>query len=210
MNKLKVIQLLPELNIGGVERGTKDFSRALVEKGHDSIVISNGGLFEQDIQKDGARHIKLPIHKKSLFSLFLSRKLKSIYKIEKPDIVHVRSRMPAWINFYAFKKLSKKPILVSTFHGLYSTPIYSQIMSKVDHIIAISKTVKEYITNTYNIPSYSRILFSSEETMVTPSSGRCTAHGRDTDTAGMSGARKTCTIALPVAKDPDIRTAASP
>ena len=151
MNKLKVIQLLPELNIGGVERGTKDFSQALVEKGHESIVISNGGLFKKDIEKDGARHIKLPIHKKSLFSLFLSKKLESIYKTEKPDIVHVRSRMPAWINYYAFKKLSKKPILVSTFHGLYSTPMYSQVMSRVDHMIAISKTVKEYIINTYNI-----------------------------------------------------------
>ena len=60
--------------------------------------------------------------------------------------------MPAWINYFAFKKLSKKPILVSTFHGLYSTPIYSQVMSKVDHIIAISKTVKNYIIDTYKIP----------------------------------------------------------
>ena len=49
MNKLKVIQLLPELNIGGVERGTKDFSKVLVENGHESIVISNGGLYEKDI-----------------------------------------------------------------------------------------------------------------------------------------------------------------
>ena len=49
MNNLKVIQLLPELNIGGVERGTKDFSKFLVENGHESIVISNGGIFEKDI-----------------------------------------------------------------------------------------------------------------------------------------------------------------
>ena len=82
MNKLKVIQLLPELNIGGVERGTKDFSQALVEKGHESIVISNGGLFKKDIEKDGATHIKLPIHKKSLFSLFLSKKLESCLYIK--------------------------------------------------------------------------------------------------------------------------------
>ena len=59
--------------------------------------------------------------------------------------------MPAWINYYAFKKLIKKPILISTFHGLYSTPVYSQVMSKVDHMIAISDTVKEYIKNTYNV-----------------------------------------------------------
>ena len=151
MNKLKVIQLLPELNIGGVERGTRDFSEVLINKGHESIVISNGGIFEKDIIEHGGKHIKIPIHKKSLFSLLLSKQLKSIYEKEKPDIVHVRSRMPAWINYYAFKKLSKKPILISTFHGLYSTPLYSQVMSKVDHTIAISNTVKKYIIDTYKV-----------------------------------------------------------
>ena len=151
MSNLKVIQLLPELNIGGVERGTRDLSKALVEKGHQSTVISNGGLFEEDITQYGGKHIKLPVHKKSLFSFFLSKKLKTIYDQEKPDIVHVRSRMPAWINHFAFKNLSHKPILISTFHGLYSTPIYSQIMSKVDHTIAISKTVKDYIISTYDL-----------------------------------------------------------
>ena len=151
MSKLKVVQLLPELNIGGVERGTKDFSKALVKKGHESIVISNGGVFEKDIISDGARHIKLPVHKKNLFSLLLSKKLKNVYEHEKPDIVHVRSRMPAWINYFAFKKLKKKPLLISTFHGLYSTPIYSQVMSKTDHVIAISSTVEKYIIDTYKV-----------------------------------------------------------
>ena len=73
MSKLKVIQLLPELNFGGVERGTKDMSKALISEGHDSIVISNGGIFEKDILNDGAKHIRLPIHKKSLFSLLLAK-----------------------------------------------------------------------------------------------------------------------------------------
>ena len=61
MSKLKVIQILPELNIGGVERGTKDFSKALVEKGHQSIVISNGGIFEKDIiDAVSYTHLTLP------------------------------------------------------------------------------------------------------------------------------------------------------
>jgi glycosyltransferase involved in cell wall biosynthesis len=151
MNKLKVVQLLPELNIGGVERGTKDFSEALVQRGHKSIVISNGGLFEQDIINAGGIHLKLPIHKKNPISFLQATELVRIYKEYEPDIVHVRSRMPAWINYYAFKKLDKKPILISTFHGLYSTPIYSQVMAKVDHTIAISKTVRDYIKNTYSV-----------------------------------------------------------
>ena len=108
MSSLKIIQLLPELNIGGVERGTKDFSKVLIDQGHKSIVISNGGIFEKDIINDGGKHIKLPIHKKNPSSLFLSKKLKSIYEDEMPDIVHVRSRMPAWINYLAFKKMKRK------------------------------------------------------------------------------------------------------
>ena len=104
-----------------------------------------------EIEKNGGKHINLPIHKKRISSLLLSSKLKDIYEKEKPDVVHVRSRMPAWINFLAFKKLHQKPLLVSTFHGLYSTPIYSQVMSKVDHAISISKTVKSYIKSTYKM-----------------------------------------------------------
>ena len=78
MSKFKVIQLLPELNIGGVERGTKDFSKVLVERGHDSLVISNGGIFEKDIIEDGGKHINLPIHKKSLFSIRYASDLRDI------------------------------------------------------------------------------------------------------------------------------------
>lgn len=151
MSNLKVIQLLPELNFGGVERGVKDFSKALVDRGHQSIVISNGGLLQEEIENNGAKHINLPIHKKRISSLFLASQLKEIYEKEKPDIVHIRSRMPAWINFFAFKKLKKRPLLISTFHGLYSTPIYSQVMSKVDHTISISNTVKNYIQSTYKM-----------------------------------------------------------
>jgi glycosyltransferase involved in cell wall biosynthesis len=122
-----------------------------VQRGHKSIVISNGGLFEQDIINAGGIHLKLPIHKKNPISFLQAKKLARIYKEYEPDIVHVRSRMPAWINYYAFKKLDKKPILISTFHGLYSTPIYSKIMARVDHTIAISKTVRDYIKNTYSV-----------------------------------------------------------
>ena len=80
MSKLKVIQLLPELNIGGVERGTRDFSKALVENDYESIVISNGGIFEKDIINNGGKHFKVPIHKKSIFSLKLSKVLDNFSK----------------------------------------------------------------------------------------------------------------------------------
>ena len=93
----------------------------------------------------------MPVHIKSLKTLFLAKKLSEKILSINPDIVHVRSRMPAWVNYRAFKKLQNKPVLVSTFHGLYSFPIYSKVMSFVDHTIAISNTVESYIIQNYDL-----------------------------------------------------------
>lgn len=150
---MKILQLLPELNIGGVERGTIDLAKILVEEGHKSFVISNGGRLVYQLEKNGSSHVSMPIHKKSLKTFFLSSELAKHIEDISPDIVHVRSRMPAWVNFFALKKLKKIPICVSTFHGLYSFPTYSQVMSFTDHSIAISETVKEYMQLKYKIPN---------------------------------------------------------
>ena len=148
---MKVLQILPQLNIGGVERGTLDLSKALIQNGHDAFVISGGGILVNELEKSGATHYEMPVHIKSLKTLFLAKKLSEKILSINPDIVHVRSRMPAWVNYRAFKKLQNKPVLVSTFHGLYSFPIYSKVMSFVDHTIAISNTVESYIIQNYDL-----------------------------------------------------------
>ena len=148
---MKVLQILPQLNIGGVERGTLDLSKALIQKGHESFVVSGGGILVDELIQSGAKHYEIPVHIKSLRTLSLAKNLSKTISSIEPDIVHVRSRMPAWVNFRAFKMLQKKPLLISTFHGLYSFPIYSQVMSFVDHSIAISKTVEKYILKNYKL-----------------------------------------------------------
>lgn len=148
---MKVLQILPQLNIGGVERGTLDLSQALVQKGYKSFVISGGGILVDELETSGGIHYEMPVHIKSLRTLYLAKELSKKISSIDPDIVHVRSRMPAWVNYRSFKRLKKKPILVSTFHGLYSFPIYSKVMSFVDHTIAISNTVESYIIQNYNL-----------------------------------------------------------
>ena len=150
---MKIIQLLPTLEFGGVERGTVDLSEALVNLNHESIVVSGGGRMTKLLHQHEARHIDLNISKKSIYSFMKYKRLADIYKDLKPDIVHIRSRFPAWIHMFAMNKLSKseKPITVSTFHGLYSKPWYSKSMAKADAIISVSRTVKDYISNTYKI-----------------------------------------------------------
>ena len=149
---MRILQLLPELKVGGVERGTVDLSDHLVKLGHDSAVISAGGQLVNVLSDHGAKHYKLPIAKKNIRALSQINNLKKIYLEFQPDIVHIRSRFPAWINYFALKNFSdKKPIVVSTFHGLYSKPFYSKSMSYADEIIAISHTVKDYILENYSV-----------------------------------------------------------
>jgi len=148
---MKIIQILPELNSGGVERGTVEFARELVKQGHESIVVSAGGRQVAQLEREGSRHIQMPVHKKSLSSLWQVRPLRRLFETERPDIVHMRSRVPAWLTVLASKKMSpeKRPLLVSTFHGMYSVNAYSAVMGKSNRVIAISAAVKDYILKNY-------------------------------------------------------------
>lgn len=143
-----VVQLLPELNEGGVERGVVELNREYVKLGITSFVISNGGKLENQINIDGGTHIKFDVCSKNIFTV-ISRinGLKKILKDIKPDIIHVRSRVPAWLIFFANKSLGIK--VVSTVHGFNSVGFYSSIMQKADAVICVSNSIKEYIQKHY-------------------------------------------------------------
>ena len=150
---MRVLQLLPELKLGGVERGTVDLSEYLVSMGHESAVVSAGGGLVQKLSDHGATHFSLPIAKKNFQALTQISSLRKIYDEYQPDIIHVRSRFPAWINYLALKQipLRRRPIVISTFHGLYSKPFYSKSMSYANEVIAISSTVQDYVLKNYKV-----------------------------------------------------------
>ncbi len=150
---LKVVQLLPALNSGGVERGTVEFARELVRRGHHSVVISNGGRMVERLKLEGTEHISLPVHRKSLASLWQVRPMRRLLESLEADIIHVRSRVPAWIAWLAWRGMNPltRPRLVSTFHGMYSVNFYSAVMARAEHIIAISDCVQRYILDNYRV-----------------------------------------------------------
>lgn len=159
MKRLTVIQLLPELNGGGVERGTLEIAKGLVNAGHRSIVISNGGRLVSELERDGSEHIAVPVHKKSLWSLWQVPRLRKIFDEIKPDIIHARSRMPAWLAYLAWKRQSfKQTRFITTVHGLYSVNAYSKIMVKGEAIIAVSETVENYIKTSYPDVEQSKVV----------------------------------------------------
>ncbi len=148
---MKIVQILPELESGGVERGTLEISKALVEAGHESIVISNGGRLVPQLEAEGGRHIQMPVHKKSLFSLLQIKHLRRLLLEEGIDIIHARSRVPAWISYLAWKGLRKESHtrFMTTFHGFHSVSPYSEIMTKGERVIAVSESVKNHIRENY-------------------------------------------------------------
>lgn len=148
---MKVIQILPELNAGGVERGTLEVGRHLIQSGHESVVISNGGRLVEKLEREGSRHIELPVNRKSIFSLGQVKVLRKLFLEEKPDVIHLRSRVPAWLAWLAWRKLDpqNRPRLVTTVHGFYSVNSYSAIMTKGERVICVSDSVKEYVLKNY-------------------------------------------------------------
>jgi len=151
---VRVLQALPALHSGGVERGTVEFASDLVKGGHDSFVVSNGGPMVDALEANGSTHITRPIHRKSLASFAQVLPMRRLLRALQPDIVHVRSRMPAWIVWLAWRGLPEheKPALVSSFHGMYSVNSYSAIMAKAEHVIAVSECVRDYVARNFQVP----------------------------------------------------------
>lgn len=148
---LTVVQVLPALEVGGVERGTLEVASGLVKAGHRSIVISGGGRLVDTLVLEGSQHFNWSIGRKSLFTLILAIKLRKLLIRESVDILHVRSRMPAWVCYLALKGIrkNKRPKFICTVHGPYSVNRYSKIMTKGDDVIVISQFIKDYVLNNY-------------------------------------------------------------
>jgi len=147
---MHIVQILPELNQGGVERGTVELSRELVLRGHESTVISAGGTMEGQIEREGGRHITLDVCTKNPLTFpFRVRALRSLLSDLQPSVIHARSRIPAWLCWFAHRKTGIP--FVTTVHGFNSVSKYSAIMVKGERVIYGSSAIKEYILNNYPV-----------------------------------------------------------
>ncbi len=152
---LTVLQVLPSLISGGVERGTVDIANAAARKGIVMLVASAGGQMTQLFDKK-VRHITLPLNAKNpLIMAGNALKLRRIAQKYDVDIIHARSRAPAWSAFLA-SKCCNIPFL-TTFHGTYGhrtffKRLYNSVMVRGDAIIAISAMIKEHIKAVYHTP----------------------------------------------------------
>jgi glycosyltransferase involved in cell wall biosynthesis len=150
---LKIVQVIPELAAGGAERTTLDVSKAVVAAGGQSLIISHGGRLEAELQGPDERILHLPVHSKN--PLVMRRNRKQIMRAAadfEADLIHARSRAPAWSARKAARKLGLP--FVTTYHGTYNSNSllktrYNSIMAAGDLVIANSNFIAKHIQKTH-------------------------------------------------------------
>ncbi|MCY4310621.1 MAG: glycosyltransferase family 4 protein [Rhodospirillaceae bacterium] len=153
---LTVLQVLPALETGGVERGAVDVAAAIVAAGGRAIVASAGGRLEAELARAGATHLKMPVDRKSPRYLWRNvERLAALIRNEKIDIIHARSRAPAWSARAAARRVGIP--FVTTFHGVYNfgsplKKVWNRIMTTGDGVIAISEFVARHVEENYGVP----------------------------------------------------------
>ncbi len=152
----RVLQVLPALGHGGVERGTLDIARYLIDRSWSPIVVSNGGEQEKVLFEMGAVSLNLPVHSKNPLVMHANiKKLEQLIHEHDIQLVHARSRAPAWSAYYAAKRAGVP--FVTTFHSLYSGSEnflkrgYNAIMTRGDRVIAISDYVADHVCQRYGV-----------------------------------------------------------
>lgn len=154
---LTVLQVVPRLDTGGVERGTVDVAAAVVAAGGRALVVSAGGRMEVELKRAGAEHVAMPVDRKSPGRILRNAgRLAGLIRREKVDIVHARSRAPAWSARAAARRAGVP--FVTTFHGIYGTgfPLkkaWNRIMTAGDRTIAVSDYVAGHIRQRYRVPA---------------------------------------------------------
>ncbi|MDX9866612.1 MAG: glycosyltransferase family 4 protein [Kiritimatiellia bacterium] len=146
-----VVQLLPALDEGGVERGTVELNREFARRGLRSTVVSSGGRLAERIERDGGRHCLLDLKSKNVLTApARARALRRLLAELRPDLVHIRSRVPGWLFAGANRTLGLP--CVSTVHGLNRVSAYSRIMTAGARVICPSSAVADHIRAHYATP----------------------------------------------------------
>ena len=166
-----VLQVLPALGGGGVERGTVEMTAAITQAGGCALVASAGGMLAKSVERAGGRNILLPLDTKSPFAILRNAgRLAEVIRQEKVDIVHARSRAPAWSAYLAARRTGVK--FVTTYHGAYNENVwlkrrYNAVMARGDIVIAISNFIANMIVERHHVdPARIRVIYRGADPAV--------------------------------------------
>ncbi len=151
-----ILQVLPALGGGGVERGTAEMAAAIAQSGGTPLVASAGGILDSLVERSGGRNIILPLATKNPLAIWRNAaRLERVIRTERVDLVHARSRAPAWSALWAARRTAIP--FVTTYHGAYNenTPMkrrYNAVMASGDRVIAISRFIARRIERLHQTP----------------------------------------------------------
>ena len=152
-----ILQVAPELSAGGVERTVLEVTEAIVEAGGRALLASRGGRLEAEFERLGGELFRMDVKSRNPLTIRINEgKLRQIIREEKVDLVHARSRAPAW-SAYAAAKAESVPF-VTTYHGAYSgisglKRAYNSVMAKGDIVIANSNWIADHICQVHQTPA---------------------------------------------------------
>ncbi len=149
------MQIIPALGTGGAEQGCIDVAAELVRSGAKSIVVSHGGHRIPEILRGGSIHVDLPVHSKNPFVMWRNiARLRKLIREHDVDIVHARSRAPAWSAWKAVENTRAR--FMTTCHAPFNISgdakkFYNSSIARGERVIAISNYVREYLLKNYEI-----------------------------------------------------------
>ncbi len=162
-DKPVVLQVLPSLVTGGVERGAIEITQAVATSDGVALVASAGGPLVKAVERAGGRHITLPLDRKNPLALWRNAgRLASLIRAENVSIVHARSRAPAWSAWFAARRTGVH--FVTTYHGVYGEELpfkrqYNAVMARGEIVIAASRYVAEQIVSRHSVyPTRIRVI----------------------------------------------------
>ena len=153
--KPTILQVLPSLDTGGVERGTVEMVQAIVGGGGDALVASAGGRLVSQVERAGGRHATLALMTKDPLNIYLNAgRLTRLIRRENVALVHARSRAPAWSARIAARRLGVP--FVTTWHGLYGEEFwgkhaYNSVMARGERVIAASRFIAARVASDYGV-----------------------------------------------------------
>ncbi|MBI3324674.1 MAG: glycosyltransferase, partial [Candidatus Omnitrophica bacterium] len=148
---MHILQLVPTLEVGGVERGVLDLAKGLIARGHSVSVVSAGGALVDELHRLGAMHHTMPVDQKSPWSAWRTiPTLCQLVRDTKVDLIHARSRVPAWIGYAAARRTGVP--FVTTAHGFYTPHPVSRVMGWGRVVIVPSKALGRYLIDRFHVP----------------------------------------------------------
>ncbi|MBY0337804.1 MAG: glycosyltransferase family 4 protein, partial [Acetobacteraceae bacterium] len=148
-----ILQVLPALDAGGVERGTLEIAEAIIGSGRRALVASAGGRLVPELEAMGARHVTLPLGAKTPWGIARNAAaLTELARLEGVALIHARSRAPAWAGLLAARRSGVR--FVTTYHGTYSEGfpgkrLYNSVMARGERVIAISGFIARHVAATH-------------------------------------------------------------